>query len=170
MLPDQARMVLSGDPAKDKWLVQERHDRIPVFRGHGFDSVSTVASTTTSATFVAPANLDTNEFTFIKDESWTDVKLHIAVSCWTTGVDTTVAFGVNLGGTDYEITQFFVNNINEHHTVTGWKYLSDFGGPLRAGRYTGYLVWRRVAGVGTLTINNTDNCFVEVTEALPPRI
>lgn len=124
----------------------------------------TAAATTTLVTYT---NINPVRFPFVKRFASTQVRVDLHASCFTTAVTTKVQYGIDFINTAVippsprrDLTAMLINTANEH-TMIGCNAL--FAG-FAAGAYTVQLIWLRVSGAGTLTINADDWVSLLVTE------
>lgn len=119
-----------------------RHRITPMSQG-GISNASATDSTSSTT------NVPINDFAwpFRKNYDDTAVKLTLSMGAFSSTGNADVRAGINLNGTDYEITGFFFNQVNIHAAVpSGYTYV--FGVP--AGTYTPYIWWRRNTGTGNI--------------------
>lgn len=125
---------------------------------------NTAAATTAAAVFsnVAPVRFD-----WAKRFATTLVRVDLAVSCYTTAVNTKVRFGVDFINTSVTpssprrtVFEMLINPLNDHTPMSGLDLFSGFA----AGTYAVQLIWLRVSGAGVLTINSDDWVSLMVTE------
>jgi hypothetical protein len=120
----------------------------------------TAADTTAAAAYT---NLDPVRFDFVKRSALTRVRVDLSVSCYTTAVTTKPRFGVDFINAPTErrdIMEMLINTANEHTPMSAVTVFDGFA----AGAYTVQLLWLRVSGAGTLTINADDWVSLLVTE------
>lgn len=128
---------------------------------NGFNN-NTAAATTTNPAYT---NVNPVRFTFTKRFPGSRVRVDLDVSCFTSAVTTKPRFGVDfinvpLGSPRRDLTEMLINTANEHTTLGCHTTFSGF----LAGEYTVQLIWLRVSGAGTLTINSDDWVSLLVSE------
>lgn len=117
--------------------------------GAGLNSAVTAGSTA-SATYVdmtAP-----NSFTLVKLNGNTAVKVELHMTCYSSIANTTIRFGVQINGVDYDICQLLFNTANQHSQVSGVRRITG----IPAGTYAVKGRIRVVSGTGTITITTDD--------------
>lgn len=129
----------------------------------GFNDDS-IADTTAAVNYT---NVDGVRFDFLKRFNSTRVRVDLSVSCYTTAVTTKVQFGcdfINVTATPpsprVDLAAMLINTANEHTMISSSAVFSGFGAAL----YAVQLLWLRVSGAGTLTINSDDWVSLLVTE------
>jgi NAD(P)H-hydrate repair Nnr-like enzyme with NAD(P)H-hydrate epimerase domain len=125
---------------------------------------STAAATTILAAF---SNVNPARFTWTKRFASTKARVDLAVSCFSTAVTTKPRFGVDFINASpsspsprVNMAEMLINAANDHTTIAAHDAFSGFA----AGTYTVQLLWLRVSGAGTLTINADDWVSLMVTE------
>lgn len=156
---DQVQMIRQGAT----WLIIGA-------AASGGDATNTTAgynNNTAAATTTNPAytNINPVRFDFTKRFNSTRVRVDLSASCFTTAVTTKPRFGIDfinvpLGSPRRDLAEMLINTANEHTMIS---CAAAFSG-LLAGPYTVQLIWLRVSGAGTLTINADDWVSVLVTE------
>jgi hypothetical protein len=125
----------------------------------GFND-DTAAATTVNAAY---SNINPVRFDFMKRFATTGVRVDLSVSCYTTTAATKPRFGldfINAPSIRRDVMEMLINTANEHTMISAQTVFSGFP----AGTYTVQLLWLRVAGAGTLTINADDWVSLLVTE------
>jgi hypothetical protein len=125
---------------------------------------NTAAATTILGTF---SNVNPVRFDWTKRFAGTRVRVDLAASCFTTAINTKVRFGVDFINTAVSpssprrnIFEMLINPANDHTPMSGLDVFSGFA----AATYGVQLIWLRVSGAGTLTINADDWVSLMVTE------
>lgn len=125
---------------------------------------NTAAATTVLANYT---NVNPVRFDFLKRFNSTRVRVDFDASCFTSAVTTKVQYGLDFINTAAtppsprrDLASMLINTANEHTTVGAHTFFTGFS----AAVYTVQLIWLRVSGAGTLTINNDDWVSVLVTE------
>lgn len=172
---DSAGTVGSYVPAVGDTVQMLRQDATWLILGaaaSGADATDTTAgynNNTAAATTTNPAytNINPVRFQFTKRFASTRVRVDLDVSCFTSAVTTKPRYGIDFINTDVvppsprrDLAEMLINTANEHTTIGAH---ATFTG-LAAGVYTAQLIWLRVSGAGTLTINADDWVSVLVTE------
>lgn len=126
-------------------------------------AVFTGGSTTTSATFVSPLSAGVAvTFPFTKSRTVSRVAYTFACSLYSDVANTSVAFGLQIGGTDYPTAFMFINPAVTHTQAAAAGHLTG----IAAGSYTVTVRWRRAAGGGVLNVNSDDLVTVRLQEVL----
>jgi hypothetical protein len=127
-------------------------------------ATSAGSDTTTSDTYVNLAGTGAvTSVSFTKLVSTTRIRVALAGTFFTSAATTGAMFGVNIGGTDYDV-------IRHSHNTAGTSIRLPFSGfafvaaGVAAGNYTVQGRWRRTAGAGTLTRDNNDWLSIEAME------
>lgn len=140
--------------------------------GSGEDATLTTAgfnddSITDTTALANYSNVDGVRFDFLKRFNSTRVRVDLHASCYTTAITTKVQFGcdfINVTATPpsprVDLTAMLINTANEHTMIGSSAVFSGFGAAL----YEVQLIWLRVSGAGTLTINSDDWISLLVTE------
>jgi hypothetical protein len=116
------------------------------------------AINTTSATY---ANVTGSSLAFTKQNADTNLVVTINGSFFIgTGTITTVRFGVNIGGTDYDCGTLFENDTSKHRGVTCTVTIPS----VTAGAKTAQVRWKRQAGTGTVNADTNDWFMINVLE------
>lgn len=130
---------------------------------NGFND-DTVADTTAVVNYT---NVDGVRFDFLKRFNSTRVRVDLDVSCFTSAVTTKAQFGIDFINTAAtppsprrDLVAMLINTANEHTTLGCHVAFPGFSAAL----YTVQLLWLRVSGAGTLTINSDDWVSLLVTE------
>lgn len=125
---------------------------------------NTAAATTVLATFT---NINPVRFNWTKRLATTRVRVDLAVSCFTSAVTTKTRFGIDFINVNVvppsprvTMAEMLINPANTHTTIAAHDVFSGFA----AGTYTVQLLWLRVSGAGTLTINADDWISLMITE------
>lgn len=129
----------------------------------GFND-NTAAATTVNAAYT---NVNPVRFDFVKRSALTRVRVDLSVSCFTSAVTTKPRFGLDFINTTVvppsprvDMVEMLINTANEHTMISAHDTFSGFA----AGTYAVQLIWLRVSGAGTLTINADDWVSILVTE------
>lgn len=125
---------------------------------------NTAAATTAAAAY---SNVNPVRFTWVKRFPTTRVKVELSASCFSSAIATTPRFGVDFINTAVvppsprvDMVQMQLNPANTHTPLVAQDVFSG----IAAGTYTVQLIWLRVAGAGTLTINADDWVSLMITE------
>jgi hypothetical protein len=125
---------------------------------------NTAAATTVLANF---SNVNRVRFPWTKRFATTRVRVDLSVSCFTSAVTTKPRFGIDFINVTavppsprVNMMEMLINTANEHTTLSAQDVFSGFG----VGTYQVQLIWLRVAGAGTLTINADDWVSLMVAE------
>lgn len=125
---------------------------------------NTAAATTASVNYT---NVSPVRFDFTKRFASTLVRVDLSVSCFTSAVATKPRFGidfinasVNPPSPRVDVMEMLINTANEHTALSAHAVFGGFA----AATYTVQLIWLRVSGAGTLTINADDWVSLLVTE------
>lgn len=125
---------------------------------------NTAAATTTNVNYT---NVNPVRFDFTKRFASTLVRVDLNVSCYTSAVTTKPRFGVDFlnaaaspPSPRRDLAEMLINPANEHTSIGCATTFSGFS----ATTYTVQLLWLRVSGAGTLTINADDWVSLLVTE------
>lgn len=129
----------------------------------GFND-DTAAATTTNAAYT---NINPVRFDFRKRSAETRVRVDLSVSCFTTAVNTKPRYGIDFinpaldpPSPRRDVMSMLINTANAHTMISAQTVFDGFA----AGLYTVQLIWLRVSGAGTLTINADDWISLLVTE------
>lgn len=142
--------LVGADPRKSEWVCLGSLSEPAALAADGINSAA-AADTTSSGTYVNLAG--TSSFSLPKQYETTRVKVDLHANCFSTAATTSVRYAVQIGGTDYDIAQVFINPSNTHTHTSGVRYIAG----IPAGTHTVQGRWRRVAGAGTLTRTAADN-------------
>jgi hypothetical protein len=125
---------------------------------------NTAAATTVLGTFT---NVNPVRFAWTKRFASTRVRVDLSASCFTSAIATKPRFGVDFinvaavpPSPRVAMMEMLINTANEHVALSAQDVFSGFG----VGTYQVQLIWLRVAGAGTLTINADDWVSLMVTE------
>ena len=182
MIPTQARFMppypAAQKPEEHNANMEElrkKLDRVPIHPHQGIRATNAAGTSTTSATLEyltldipIPTGMSLPSLAFYKEESWTDTRIDISASGYSSAASSEVEWGVNIDGTDFAIVRHFFNPATTHMNVYGWRYWSEISTtPLRAGVHQILPAWRRVSGAGAININVNDTVHIEATEVVP---
>lgn len=124
----------------------------------------TAAATTVLAAY---SNINPVRFDFTKRFATTKVRVDLNASCFSTAITTKVQYGVDFINAAVvppsprrDLVAMLINPLNDHTMVGCSTVFSGFA----AGTYAVQLLWLRVSGAGTLTINADDWVSLLVTE------
>lgn len=125
---------------------------------------NTAAATTVNVNYT---NINPVRFDFVKRFASTRVRVDLSASCYTTVANTKPRFGLDFINTSVipssprrDLMEMLINPLNEHTMMSCSVTFSGFA----AGMYDVQLIWLRVSGGGTLTINVDDWVSLLVTE------
>jgi hypothetical protein len=112
-------------------------------------TASLAASTSTSYVDVSGTS---TSWTKTGDSSSSNVLVVLLMSAWTSVAATIPAFGVRLGGVDYDLVAKTINEASSHNTLTAVRTLTG----IAAGSYSPNLRFKRNSGTGAVTIDTGD--------------
>lgn len=129
----------------------------------GAESSGGAGGTTVSSTFAPVPNFP--GFTFTKQWDDTRIRTTAHIGSWASvATDSYAQFAIDFDGTfQQEICGTTHNTINEHRIASGLRWRSG----LAAGTYTVSVLWKRLTGTATITLDSNDNISVMVTEVSP---
>lgn len=118
------------------------------------------AGTTTSSSYADVAGSTSVSFT--KLQASTAIVAAVSLNCYITGAtNTPVSVALSINATDYEIYEYFLNDISKHYPTNGYRRVTG----VAAGTYTVQVRWKRVSGSGTVTTDVNDWVSVSLQEA-----
>lgn len=125
---------------------------------------NTAAATTVNVNYT---NVNPVRFDFLKRFASTRVRVDLSASCFTSAIATKPRFGIDFINTTVvppspreDLAEMLINTANEHTMISCATTFSGYAAAL----YTVQLIWLRVSGAGTLTINADDWVSLLVTE------
>jgi hypothetical protein len=154
--PQGARVFVMVVPPAGNYVVG-RSGRASIVNENGVGAAA-AADATSSAVY---ANLlGTSSFAFVKQDAASRLKVTIHAGAFVSVAGTRPMYGVQIGGTDYDVVSQTINTINAHTNISGFSYLTG----VAAGAYTVQGRWRRAAGAGSITRNTEDWLSISVKE------
>lgn len=150
--------LVGADPRQAEWACLGPYTGDPVSPPSSNSicdaAVTSLTDTTGSATYVDLAGAGAvTSFPFTKRCAATRVKIELHASLFVAGTgNSAVRFGVQIGGTDYDIVNRHINPASTHAQASGTRHIES----IPPGVYTVQGRWRRSAGTQTLT-RGTDN-------------
>jgi hypothetical protein len=154
--PQGSRVFVMVVPPQGNYVVG-RSGRASTLNENGVGAAA-AADATSSAAY---ANLSgTSSFAFVKQDAASRLKVTIHAGAFVSAAGTKPMYGVQIGGTDYDVVSQTINVTNTHVNISGFSYLTG----VPAGSYTVQGRWRRAAGTGSITRNNEDWLSISVKE------
>lgn len=134
----------------------------PINKTIGVISVATDGQTATTGLFAdilsggVPISLS-----YTKQRDASDLVIHFYASCFALLALSTVQFGINANGTDFNTTFFFFNPASEHHAMSSVHKLAG----ISSGPVTLTARWFR-GGVGNISMDTNDRVSFSVEETM----
>lgn len=112
-------------------------------------AASLAASTSATYVDVTGTGMTWNK---LRDSASSDVIVLLALRAFTTVASTQLDFGINVGGTDYDVVRGDSNLASTHETYVGFLQIAG----VAAGAGSPKVRFRRNSGTGAITINTGD--------------
>lgn len=137
----------------------------------GADATNSIAAFNAAATADTTAaavytNMDSASLTFVKRLAGSRVRVDATASMYTTAVNTKPRIGLDFIDTTtaavyrFNLMEMLINAASQHTMIGGGTLFSG----IPAGTYTVQMIWLRVSGAGTLTLDSNDWISLIVAE------